>query len=161
MRRPMKWFKIIIIVSVGMTCLATGSHLAAQTPPPTAASSPRIEDYATIESMIGRVPVFSFGNLVYVYGQSPDLLPGSVMQRGNANPGVKIRPKKSWEIKHNLAGCEHEMTVRSARTDSHPTLPIHLIDGDPETIWSSWGCAVPDGRPEWIRIDLPLTNMRP
>jgi hypothetical protein len=131
------------------------SRAAGQTPP-TAASPPRIEDYATIEGMVGGVPVFSFGNLVYVYGQSPDLLPGSVIQRGNAKAVVKIRPKKSWEIRHNLAGSEHEMTVRSAWTDSHPTLPIHLIDGDPETVWSSWGCAIPDGRPEWIRIDLPL-----
>ena len=154
MRRAMNW--IAAIVSLGMANLALVNHLAAQTAPSTPASAPRIEDYATIESMVGGVPVFSFGNLVYVYGQSPDLLPGSVMQRGNTNSVVKIRPKKSWEIKHNLAGSEHEMTVRSAWTDSHPTLPIHLIDGDPETVWSSWGCAVPDGRPEWIRIDLPL-----
>ncbi len=154
MRRAMNW--IAAIVSLGMAHLALVDHLAAQTTPSAAASAPRIEDYATIESTVGGVPVFSFGNLVYVYGQSPDLLPGAVMQRGNTNPVVKIRPKKSWEIKHNLAGSEHEMTVRSAWTDSHPTLPIHLIDGDPETVWSSWGCAVPDGRPEWIRIDLPL-----
>jgi len=154
MRRQVTWIGVIVSSCIGF--LAMGNHVAAQTSPPTAASSPGLEDYATIESMVGGVPVFSFGNLVYVYGQSPDLLPGSVIQRGNAKAAVKIRPKKSWEIKHNLAGSEHEMTVRSAWTDSDPTLPIHLIDGDPETVWSSWGCAVSDGRPEWIRIDLPL-----
>src|SRR5262249_47311580 len=64
--------------------------------------------------------------------------------------------KKSWEIKHNLCGAESEMTCHTAYNDSQPMLPIHLIDGDPGTVWSSWGRLVPDGRPEWIRIDLPM-----
>ncbi len=136
--------------------MAAGGGVVAQTASTPDTRPPRIEDYATIESTVGGVPVYSFGNLVYIYGQSPDLLPGAVMQRGNSEGVVKIRPKKSWEIKHNLAGCEHEMTVRSPWTDSQPTLPIHLIDGDAETVWSSWGCALADGRPEWIRIDLPI-----
>ncbi|MCP4630829.1 MAG: discoidin domain-containing protein, partial [bacterium] len=39
--------------------------------------------------------------------------------------------------------------------DDQPLLPVHLIDGDPETAWSSRGGPVPKRQPEWIRIDLP------
>lgn len=53
---------------------------------------------------------------MYVYGQSPDFYPGSAIQKGNGNPTVKLKPKKSCEIKHNYAGSEHEMTVRSRWT---------------------------------------------
>ena len=38
--------------------------------------------------------------------------------------------------------------------DDQPLLPVHLIDGDPETAWSSRGGTVPDRQAEWIRIDL-------
>jgi len=119
-------------------------------------AQPSIEDYATIESMCDGVPVYSFNNITYIYGVSPDLLPGAVMQAGNTHPIRKIKPKKSWEIKHNLVGISHEMTPKTAWNDRQPFLPIHLIDGDPDTVWCSWGCLVPDGRPEWIRIDLPV-----
>ena len=115
-----------------------------------------MEDYATVESVCNGVPVYSFSNLVYVYGVSPDLLPKSVVQEGNTRPRVKLRPKKSWEIKRSLFGAEHEFTPRTALNDSQPMLPIHLIDGDRDTVWTSWGSMVPDGRPEWIRIDLPV-----
>ena len=56
---------------------------------------PSIEDYATIEAHFDGVPVYSFGNITYVYGVSPDLLPGLVMQQGNTNLVVKIKPQKS------------------------------------------------------------------
>ena len=54
---------------------------------------PRIEDYATIEAQVEGAPVYAFG-YTFVLGQSPDLLPGVVMQRGNKNPVSKIRLKK-------------------------------------------------------------------
>src|SRR6266542_3313960 len=57
-------------------------------------NSPNIEDYATIEAYANGVPVYSFGNVAYVYGVSPDLFPGAVMQEGNTQPAVKIKPKK-------------------------------------------------------------------
>lgn len=120
--------------------------------------APQITDYATIEGVCDGAPIYSFGNIIYVYGQSPDLAPGQELQEGNKHKPVKIKLKKSWEIKHNLCGSEHEMTVRTPANDAQPLLPIHLIDGDPKTVWSSWGCAVPDGRPEWIRIDLPTES---
>ena len=43
-----------------------------------AGSSPSIEDYTTIESMSNGVPVYSFSNIMYVYGQSPDFFPDIV-----------------------------------------------------------------------------------
>ncbi len=129
-------------------------------PPSTAKSpgseKPSIEEYATVEAVVDGEPVYSFNNLCYIYGISPDLLPKARMQKDNTHPAIKIRPKKSWEIEHNLVGFTHEMTVKSPWTDSQPFLPIHLIDEDPNTAWCSWGCHVPDGRPEWIRIDLPM-----
>ena len=116
---------------------------------------PDITDYATVESSCDGVPVYSFHHLIYIYGQSPELVPGMVWQDNNSFPVSKIELKKTWDIRNNFVGCCHEMTPRTRWTDSQPHLPIHLIDGDPNTIWSSFECHVPDGRPEWIRIDLP------
>jgi hypothetical protein len=120
---------------------------------------PSIEDYATIEGYCHGLPIYSFGNITYVYSVSPDLLPGVVMQQANAHPIVKIKPKKSWEIGYNLCGAEPgEMANRTMWNDDQPMLPIHLIDGDPNTYWSSFGGMTPDARPEWIRIDLPAVS---
>jgi hypothetical protein len=115
-----------------------------------------VEEYATMEAITNGVPVWSFSNLCYIYGAGPDLMPGLVMQEGNQHPLEKIKLKKSWEIKYSLCGATSEMAPRTAYNDSLTLLPIHLIDGDPTTVWSSWGLLVPDGRPEWIRIDLPI-----
>jgi hypothetical protein len=120
---------------------------------------PRIEDYATIESISNGVPVWSFSNLVYIYGTAPDLVPDVQMQERNRHSRVKIQPKKSWEIKYNLCGAESEMTRRSAYNDSQPMLPIHLIDGDTNTAWSSFEFTAAEARPEWIRIDLPVESL--
>ncbi len=127
-------------------------------PPYQIQAQPGVEEYATMEAITNGAPVWSFSNLCYIYGASPDLMPGLVMQEGNQHPLNKITLKKSWEIKHNLCGAESEMTCRTAYNDSQPMLPIHLIDADPGTVWSSWGLLVPDGRPEWIRIDLPMES---
>ena len=51
------------------------------------------------------------------------------------------------------------MTPRTKRNDSQPFLPVHLIDGDPDTIWSSFECFGEDTREEWIRIDLPVESL--
>ncbi|MBM3242774.1 discoidin domain-containing protein [Candidatus Poribacteria bacterium] len=119
---------------------------------------PNIEDYATIEAYVGDVPVYAFG-YTYIYGVSPDLLPGVVMQEENSNEIVKFKPKKSWEITNNLCGSTPAREPKSMWRDDQPLLPIHLIDGDPETAWSSRGGTAPDRQPEWIRIDLPAENM--
>jgi hypothetical protein len=121
-------------------------------------TSPNIEEYATIEAYVGDVPVYAFG-YTYVYGVGPDLLPGVVMQEGNSNPVVKFKPKKSWEIKDNFCGSTPAREPKTMWNDDQPLLPIHLIDGDPETAWSSRGGTVPDRQPEWIRIDLPAESL--
>lgn len=143
----------IVLIVAGTRAWSEGMDEAIPTPRP---GVPNIEDYATIEGYTKGAPIYSFGNIASIYGVSPDLLPLSEMQAGNTNVKTRIKPKKSWEIKDNLCGAEHEMTVRSPWTDSQPFLPIHLIDGDPDTVWCSWGCNGPDARPEWIRIDLPM-----
>jgi len=119
-------------------------------------SEPDFSQYATIESYCEGEPVYSLGNITYIYSISPDLAPGISMQQGNTHPKIKIKPKKSWEIENNLFGAyPASPQVRSAWNDSTPMLPIHLIDGDPDTAWASYGCWAPDVRDEWVRIDLP------
>jgi len=118
--------------------------------------TPDFEDYATIETYADGVPVYSLGNLVFFYGVSPEVLADVEMQKENTNPKVKIKPKKLWDIKENPFGATMpEPGPRTLWNDCEPTLPIHLIDGDPDTIWCSYESQIPDARPEWIRIDLP------
>ena len=95
---------------------------------------PDIEDYATIEAYVGKdeIPVYAFG-YTYVYGVGPDLLPGVTMQENNNKPVVKFKPKKSWEIESNLCGSTPAREPKTMWNDDQPLLPIHLIDGDPET----------------------------
>lgn len=121
---------------------------------------PSVEDYATIEAYVGKdeTPVYAFG-YTYIYGLSPDLQPGAVMQIGNNNPIVKFKPKKSWEIKSNLCGFTAAREPRTMWNDDQPLLPVHLIDGDPETAWASRYAGVPDREPAWIRIDLPMESV--
>jgi len=120
---------------------------------------PSIEDYASVEAICDGAPVHSFNNLIYVYGQSPDFYPRVKFQENNDSPVKKIKLKKSWEIKNNFIGFCHEMTPRTRWNDSQFTLPIHLIDGDPDTVWASFECFAPDALEEWIRIDLPMESM--
>ena len=117
-------------------------------------AEPTIEDYATIEAYVDGVPVYAFG-YTYIYGQSPDLLDGVIIQKDNANPITKLKLKKSWEIKSNYCGSTPAREPKTMWNDDQPLLPIHLIDGDPETAWSSRGMGVDGIQPEWIRIDLP------
>jgi len=70
--------------------------------------------------------------------------------------GVKLVPKKSWEITNNLLGSTPAREPRSLRIDDQPLLCVHLIDGDPETCWSSRAQIEADFEPVWIRIDLPV-----
>ena len=118
--------------------------------------SPSIEEFASVEAISQGHPVYGFDYMMYIYGVSPDLFPDNVLQEGNRKPRAKIPLKKSWEIKSNLLGSNTAQVPRTRKNDSHPTLPIHLIDGDPGTVWCSFGCLAPDAHPEWIRIDLPV-----
>jgi len=120
-------------------------------------NQPKIEDYATIEGYAETIPIYAFG-YTYVYGIGPDLLPGTVMQDDNANPVRKFKPKKSWEITSNYCGSTPGREPKTMWNDDQPLLPVHLIDGDPETAWASRGMTAPNVQPEWIRIDLPMES---
>jgi hypothetical protein len=112
-----------------------------------------IEDFATVEATCDGVPVYAFG-YTYVYGVSPDFIPGLTWQNGSGG-GTKLVPKKSWEITNNLCGSTPAREPRSLRIDDQPVLCVHLIDGDAETCWCSRAQIEPDVEPVWIRIDLP------
>jgi hypothetical protein len=120
---------------------------------------PTIEEYASIEAVSEGHPVYGFDYMMYVYGISPDLFPDNQLQEGNTRPPTKIPLKKSWEITSNLLGSNTAQVPRTRKNDTHPTLPIHLIDGDPTTVWCSFGSLAPDVHPEWIRIDLPIERI--
>jgi hypothetical protein len=113
-----------------------------------------IDDFATVEAYCNGVPVYAFG-YTYIHGVSPDFIPGLTWQPG-AKGGVKIVPKKSWEIRSNLLGSTPAREPRSLRIDDQPLLCVHLIDGDPETCWCSRAQIEPDYEPVWIRVDLPI-----
>ncbi len=125
---------------------------------PLAGAPPNFADYASVEAISNGEPVFSLDNMMYIYGVSPELMPGVVMQEGNNRPLVKIQPKKSWEIGWNLLGSNTAQHPRSPENDFQTFSPIHLIDGDPQTAWCSFGSIEPDVRPEWIQIDLPIES---
>lgn len=112
-------------------------------------------DYATVEAHSAGAPVYAFG-YTYVYGVSPDLDSAVALQRDNSNPWQKIHPKKSWEITNNKLGSTPAREPKSAGNDDQPLLSVHLIDGDPDTIWCSRGQTQPDVEPVWIRLDLPI-----
>ena len=114
-----------------------------------------IEDFAMIEAYCNGAPVHAFG-YTYVYGVSPNFIPGLIWQKGQKNPGKKIIPKKSWEISNNLLGSTPAREPKSNKIDDQPLLSVHLIDGDPETCWCSRGMIQPDVEPVWVRIDLPV-----
>ncbi len=126
--------------------------------PPSVEAPPNFAEYASVEAISKGEPVFGLDNMMYIYGVSPDLMPGVVMQEGNDRPPVKIKPKKSWEIAWNLLGSNTAQHPRSRDNDFQTFSPIHLIDGDPKTAWCSFGSIEPDVRPEWIRIDLPIES---
>jgi len=100
------------------------------------------------------VPVNGFGS-VDILSVCPDLAHGDDIQEENRNPVQKMSLKKSWQLKGNKIGATPPRTPRTWMMDFKPLRAVHLIDGNPQTYWSSRGQTRPDVEPEWIRIDLP------
>ena len=77
----------------------------------------------------------------------------STLQQDNTAALTPIKHKKSSEIKHNTYGvCTH---VPRSKDYEDPFNPSHLIDGDPESCWSSQQNSSPyPGVPPWAEIDL-------
>jgi hypothetical protein len=108
----------------------------------------------TVGAYCNGVPVFSYG-YTHIYGESPDLLEDTRIQAHNDKPLRKIPLKKSSEIGFNLVGGTTPRMPRTPANDYLPLEPIHLIDGDVSTCWSSRPAPQPDVEPVWVRIDLP------
>jgi len=143
-----RYFNVITVSIICFLCVVSIFGVS------TEVYAQKIEDYATIEAYSDDVPVYAFG-FTYVYGVSPDFLPGTVLQTGNSNPRTKIQPKKSWEIKESKMGVNPASVPRTPVNDIQPFQSIHLIDSDVETCWSSRAQIQPDVEDVWIRIDLP------
>ena len=77
----------------------------------------------------------------------------ATLQQGNSASLTTIKHKKSSEIKRNTYGiCTH---VPRSRDYEDPFNPSHLIDGDPESCWSSQQNSSPyPGVPPCAEIDL-------
>lgn len=78
--------------------------------------------------------------------------PGT-LQSGNTNSLTPVRHLKSSEIRHNTYGiC---VQLPKSRDYEDPFNPVHLIDGDAESCWSSQqNPSQYPGVPPWAEIDL-------
>ena len=90
----------------------------------------------------------------WVLDASPDLTGSAPAQAGHDGTGRKVPLKKSPEISRNLIGVGAPRMPRTTADDEQPLAAIHLIDGDPQTCWSSRTRPHPDAEPVWIRLDL-------
>lgn len=77
----------------------------------------------------------------------------ATLQENNPAPVAEILHKTSDQIKHSTYGiCAH---LPRAKDYEAPFDPIHLIDGDAETCWSSQqNVSEFPGNPPWAEIDL-------
>jgi hypothetical protein len=107
----------------------------------------------TVGAVCGGVPILSYG-YTHIFAGCPDLAEDAPLQAGNATPRRKIRLKTSKEISSNFLGGTTPRMPRTPENDYLPLEPIHLIDGDPTTCWSSRVLPHPEAEPVWIRIDL-------
>ncbi len=114
---------------------------------------PRMGPEVGLRADCNGVPVYGFG-CTYIYGLSPDFVPGARLQADNESPRRKIVPKKSWQIHSSKLGATPPRMPRTARSDFQPFVGIHLIDDDPETYWACRGQNQPEVEPAWVRIDL-------
>ena len=75
------------------------------------------------------------------------------LQDGNTAAMVPVRHKNSSEIQRNTYGiCGH---LPRSKDYEAPFDPVHLIDGDPETCWSSQqNSSTYPGIAPWVEIDL-------
>lgn len=108
-----------------------------------------------IVGRIDGVPVYQIGQ-AFIYAVSPDFEKDFSVQEGNPLPRVKIKPKKSWELKENRLGTSTPRVPRTLLMDFQPYLWFHLIDGDSSTYWCSHALNFRDQEEAWVRIDLPV-----
>ena len=112
---------------------------------------------ARIRNTCRGVPIRTYG-YTHVLAESPDLLDQVRLQAGNDAPLAKVHPKASVEIRANGLGVNTPRMPRSQANDYLPQECINLIDGDPDTCWSSRTQPQSDLEPVWIRLDLPAEH---
>ncbi len=95
----------------------------------------------------------------YIHSAPPDLVENLLFQRGNTHPLRKIGVLDSRTIGSNYFGSGAPRMPRSRSVDYQPLIPVHLIDGNPLTCWTSKTVPHPDAEEAWIRIDLPVETL--
>lgn len=100
----------------------------------------------TIAAVCDGIPVHAFG-YTHVLGASPDLVDLKTLQVANAAELRKVPVKKSGKISFNLVGGSTTRIARTVENDYLPLETVHLIDGDPDTCWSSRPVVHPDAEP--------------
>ena len=114
-----------------------------------------VSDLPVVRAVCNGVPVYAFG-YAHIFGSSPQLVPRTPLQQSNDHPFSRICLKKSNEITFNHLGTTTPRMPRLTQNDYRPLEPVHLIDGDPETCWSSRTQPAHDSDPSWIRLDLAV-----
>jgi hypothetical protein len=101
------------------------------------------------------VPVHTYG-YTDVLAEGPTLIDSLKIQANNDRPFVRMHPKPSPDIRFNRLGATAPRLPRTSANDYLPLEPVHLIDGDAATCWSSKTVSQAAAEPAWIRIDLPV-----
>ncbi|MHB1295956.1 MAG: discoidin domain-containing protein [Anaerolineae bacterium] len=119
-------------------------------------------DKPVIQGYCDGAPIYRLGH-AWLLGEAPNLVEATPLQVGNSAPHIKVHPKRSSEIRSNRIGADTSRMPRTTANDYLPLEPIHLIDGNPQTCWSSRTQSRPDVQPIWIRLDLvreqPITRI--
>jgi hypothetical protein len=109
--------------------------------------------YPQVRAICQGVPIYGYG-YTWVLGESPDLTVPEPLQAGSRAVGRKAPLKRSPEISRNRIGVGAPRMPRTPSDDEQPLAAIHLIDGNPNTCWSSRTRPHPEAEPVWIRLDL-------
>jgi hypothetical protein len=117
-----------------------------------------ISEKPVVQGACQGVPIWRLG-YTWVLGEAPNLVDEVPLQVGNTTACRKVHPKKSTELRSNYLGANSSRMPRTPANDYLPLEPIHLIDGNPETCWSSRTQSQPNAEPVWIRLDLPVERI--
>ena len=120
-----------------------------------------MEQLGAIAEELAEGPLMPLGVLMVVRatyiepsGLSEEEKKDAVLQGGNERDKLKIKPKKSWELKDNRIGSMPCQLPRLPMNDYQPHLPINIHDNDFTTRWCSREQGRSDVEPEWVRLDL-------
>jgi len=135
-------------------CLATAPRtISAQVAPVSdEAARVKLTQVMPTQTRCENIPIGNFDG-TFICQVSPDLIDLQTLQTGNTHPMVKIKPKKSWELRNNYIGGTTTRLPRSREFDFTPAAAIHLIDNDPQSFWVCNTGEMSQISP-WCRIQL-------